>query len=201
ISVVPVILIAENRLEESRVRAWTAAGRRFQRFDVCKSAQAARDIARRQRLALQSRDDAYHVNHLAAFRRTRGNPGDLQLLLFQSEGCVGELPFLASQRAEIGGNGYAEHLRLGDDQECRRVDWSKRARGQHGPLHTLLAVFFDEDVEVGKVTELWFVHSRLRADRKWLSNLRNDHADLSRGHLYPRVFRHCVYQPKLEAQA
>ena len=62
IGAVPVVLAAENGLEEPRVRRRTLGGGPLQRFDICKSAKAARDVARRQRFAFQGRDDADHVD-------------------------------------------------------------------------------------------------------------------------------------------
>jgi len=64
-----------------------------------------------------------------------------------------------------------------------------------------VATFFDEHLEIGKIPEFGFVDSRLCADRKRLSDLRNHHADLSCRHLHPRMFRHREHQPQLEAQA
>ena len=77
----------------------------------------------------------------------------------------------------------------------------QRAGRQHRPLHALLAASFDERVEVSEIAELRLVHRRLRADGQRLSNLRNHHADLARGHLHPRMLRHGEHQAELEAEA
>ena len=56
-------------------------------------------------------------------------------------------------------------------------------------------------LQVTEITELRFVHRRLRADGQRLSNLRNHHADLARGHLHPGMLRHGEHQAEFEAEA
>ena len=54
IGAVLVVLVAQNGLDESRVRGGARASDGLQRFDILESAQAARDIAGRQGLAFQA---------------------------------------------------------------------------------------------------------------------------------------------------
>ena len=51
IRAVLIVLVTKNGLDEPRVIRRTEPGRRFQRFDVLESTEAARDVATRQRLA------------------------------------------------------------------------------------------------------------------------------------------------------
>ena len=78
---------------------------------------------------------------------------------------------------------------------------SQCARRQHRPLNALLAAFFDERVKVAEIAELRFVHRRLCADGQRLSNLGNHHADLTRGHLHPRMLRHGENHAEFETEA
>ena len=51
IRAVPLVLVAQNGLDQSRIRRGCAAGHRLERLDIGESAQAAGDISRGQRLA------------------------------------------------------------------------------------------------------------------------------------------------------
>ena len=131
----------------------------FKLADIFEFAEPAGDGAGGQRLAFECSDDADHVHDFAAF----GGPGrdarDFELPIFEAEGvesqpagCVGQFPVLI-------GDGNAEDLRLGDDEESHRVDGRQRAGRKNRPLHALLAALRDEAGNVGEVAERGFVHA------------------------------------------
>ena len=96
IGAVPVVLVSKNGLDQSSVRRGTAAGRRLQRFDVPESAEAAGNVTRRQRVALQRRDNADHVKDSSSLGRVRGDSSDVELSFLEPECSVRERAFLVS---------------------------------------------------------------------------------------------------------
>src|SRR5262249_48983938 len=105
------------------------------------------------------------------------------------------------QSAQLRRRGKPVHLLLRHDEEADRMDWKERARRQDGPLHALLPPQVQEAAEIGEVAELLAIGRRLRADRKALTALRDDDADLARGHLTPRELLAPVEDAELPAQA
>src|SRR5438132_1517899 len=91
IGAVPVVLVTQNGLYESRVRGGEApAGHCLQRFDILESAQTAGDIPSRQGLAFQSRDDTNHVEDSSGLCRMRRDSGDFELSFFEPESLESE---------------------------------------------------------------------------------------------------------------
>ena len=80
------------------------------------------------------------------------------------------------------------------------MDRRQGSGGQHRPLDALLAALLDETPQAREVAELRLVDGRLGADRQRRPDLADDHADLARRHLDPRVLLHPVQHPELPAQ-
>ena len=95
----------------------------------------------------------------------------------------------------------AEDTGLGDDQERHRVNGSQGSRRQNRPLHAFLPALADEGSEIAEVAKFGLVDARFCANGRWLAHLSDDHANLSRGHLHPRMFAYGVDQDKFEAEA
>ena len=116
----------------------------FEFCDIVEESQTAGDGTCLQRLAFKRGDDADHVRDFAAL----GGPGrdarDFELALFEAEGREGEAARLVGQLAVGVGDGNAEDLRLGDDEEGYGMDGGQHAGRKHRPLHALLAAVGDE---------------------------------------------------------
>jgi hypothetical protein len=81
------------------------------------------------------------------------------------------------------------------------MDGKQRSRGEHGALHSLLAIIGEESPDVAEVAEQLVVGRRLGTDREGGTDLGDDDADLARGHLDPGVLLDRVDRPEFEAQA
>ena len=128
----------------------------LQRGDVVEATEPARDVARRQRLAFERRDDADHV-----LRAARRDDDDLKLLGREPERLRPQLPPVAFARSDdVGRHGHAVDLARRDDEERDRVDRQQRSRREHRTLHALLAAAVDERLEVREVLELRLVRAR-----------------------------------------
>ena len=114
--------------------ASVVSGTGLQRGHVVEPAEAGGDVALVERLALERGDEADHVARAPWGAMTT----TLQLLGRQPE-RLGREAAAAGQRRQVGGDGHAEHLAGGDDDERHRVDRHQGARGQHRALHALLA--------------------------------------------------------------
>ncbi len=173
----------------------------FHLLHVGKCAQPAGDGAGRQRFAFLRRHDPDHVHDFSAIRRFRRNARDIELNFFQSEGFKRQAALLERHPSVLFGNRHAEDTRLGDDQERDGVNGSQRSRRQNRPLHAFLPALGDEGSEIAEVAELGFIDARFCANGSRLAHLSDDHANLSRRHLHPRMFRDGVDQEELEAKA
>ena len=120
VTIVLIVLAAENHLDQLGVGyhlGTTPAipGSSFECFDVLESSQAARDIACRERLAVQGGNHAYHVYDMSTFRSSWLDPSDLEVFLLEL------LPSLIGERttphpaAKFLGNGDAVDLGFGDN--------------------------------------------------------------------------------------
>ena len=173
----------------------------FKFFDVGKTSQPAGDGAGWQRFAFLRSHDTDHVHDFSAFSRFRRNARDLQLTLFQSESFKGEPALLEGQPPVIVGDRHAEDTRLGDDQKGDGVNGSQSSRRQNRPLHAFLPALGDKGSQIAEVAEIRFIYARFCANGRRLAYLSDDHANLSRGHLHPRMFGHGVNHEQFEAQS
>ena len=169
----------------------------FQFLDVVEFAQPAGDGAAGQRLAFERRDDAARVEHSAAAGRLRRNHGHLELLFRQAERLEGKMP-MSLQSLELVGHGQTVHAFARDDEESDGMDGHEASGRQHGPLHALLPARLKPRSQIGQQTQIADRLGRLRADRQRAAHLGDDHADLARPHLNPRMLLDKVDEPQFD---
>ena len=168
------------------------------RGDVGVAAEPARDVARRQRLALEHGDDADHVD--GTLGRDHHHP---QRLGREPEALRREHPAAATRR---GGEvrRHRDRRRPGPGVRTRNATgWigTSVPGGSTGRCTPFWPPPCDERLELGEVAELRAVDAALRADRQRRADLRDHHADLAAGHLHPRELLHREDRPELHPQA
>jgi hypothetical protein len=67
-------------------------------------------------------------------------------------------------------------------------------------LDAFLTLGIDKSRKVLKVPELWFIDSRLGADRKRCTHLGDNHADLTRRNLHHWMSLNGIKRPELEPE-
>ena len=165
------------------------------RLDVVEATEAAGDVARRQRLTFERRDDADHVD-----RAVGGDDRHEQLLRVEPEHLGGDATALARRSLQLARHRRAVHTARGDHEERSGMDRHERSRRQHRPLHTLLTTVGQERAEVAEVAERLAVLGALRTDRDRVADLGDDDAEFAGRHLHPRVLGDRVHRPQLEPQ-
>ncbi len=198
IVVVQLVLAPEESLDHLQV----VGALRLHRLEVLESAQPSGDVPGRQRLPLVDGHDPDHVAHGSALRtRPRLDADEIQLLGAETKHLGRELAALLALRFDLWRDGHAVHFAFRDHEEADRVNRHERARGQHGSLHAFLSALLDEGPEVREVAELLLVDGRLGTNGQRLSDLRDDHADLTGRHLNPGTPLDRVDRPQQPTQA
>jgi hypothetical protein len=195
--VVQVVLAREEGLDDVRV----GPSLLLHLPNIREGPEAASDVARLERLALVCRDDAHGVVGHAVVVPLRLDANEIELLPSKAQRVGRDGAAAASLGAQLGRDGLAIHLVLGDDHEADGVNRNERPRRQDGSLHALLPAAADETTQVGEVAKVRLVNRRLCSDGKGPAHLSDHDADLARRHLHPGKPGHGVNQERLEAQA
>ena len=139
--VVQRVFAAEDGGDELKVGG---VGLLFELRHVVEESEPAGDGACLQWLPFERGHNADHVRDLAGIGGPGRNARHFELPLFEAKRGERESARLVGQLAVRIGDGNAEDLRLGDDEEGYRMDGGQHAGRKHRPLHALLPAVGDE---------------------------------------------------------